>query len=39
MKKQAEGWIGFAEKDLLTVSKIIENPNLTNVVKNRMKNQ
>jgi HEPN domain-containing protein len=32
MKKQVKGWIGFAEKDLLTVSEIIENPNLTNIV-------
>ena len=28
MKKQAEAWIGFADKDILTVSEIIENPNL-----------
>ena len=32
MKKQAEAWVGFAEKDLLTVSEIIENQNLTNIV-------
>ena len=32
MKKQVEAWIGFAEKDLLTVSEIIENPALTNIV-------
>jgi HEPN domain-containing protein len=32
MKKQVEAWIGFAGKDLLTVSEIIENPDLTNVV-------
>jgi HEPN domain-containing protein len=32
MKKQAEAWVGFAEKDILTVSEIIKNPNLTNVV-------
>jgi hypothetical protein len=32
MKKQVEGWIGFPQKDLLTVSEIIGNPNLTNVV-------
>jgi len=32
MKKQVEAWIGFAEKDMLTVSEIIENNNLTNVV-------
>jgi len=31
MKKQAEAWIGFADKDILTVSEIIENPNLTNI--------
>jgi len=32
MKKQVEAWIKFAEKDMLTVSEIIENPNLTNIV-------
>ena len=32
MKKQVEAWIGFAEKDILTVSEIIENHNLTNIV-------
>jgi HEPN domain-containing protein len=32
MKKQVKAWIGFAEKDLLTVSEIIENSDLTNVV-------
>ena len=32
MKKQVESWIGFAEKDILTVTEIIENPNLTNIV-------
>ena len=32
MKKQVEAWIGFAEKDILTVSEIIKNPDLTNVV-------
>jgi HEPN domain-containing protein len=32
MKKQTEAWVGFAEKDMLTVSEIIKNPNLTNVV-------
>jgi len=31
MKKQVESWIGFAEKDLLTVSEIIKNPSLTNI--------
>jgi HEPN domain-containing protein len=31
MKKQVEAWIGFAEKDILTISEIIKNPNLTNV--------
>ena len=32
MKKQVEAWIGFAEKDILTVSEIIQNPRLTNIV-------
>jgi HEPN domain-containing protein len=32
MKKQVEAWIGFAEKDMLTVSEIIKNINLTNIV-------
>ena len=32
MKKQVEAWIGFAEKDMLTVSEIIQNSRLTNVV-------
>jgi HEPN domain-containing protein len=32
MKKQTEAWIKFAEKDMLTISKIIDNDNLTNVV-------
>jgi HEPN domain-containing protein len=32
MKKQVEAWIGFAEKDMLTISEIIENPRLTNIV-------
>jgi HEPN domain-containing protein len=32
MKKQVKAWIEFAEKDILTVSEIIENPNLTNIV-------
>ena len=32
MKKQVEAWIGFAEQDILTVSELIENPNLTNIV-------
>jgi len=31
MKKQVEVWINFADKDILTVSEIIENPNLTNI--------
>jgi HEPN domain-containing protein len=31
MKKQTEAWIGFAEKDLLAVSEIIENQDLTNI--------
>jgi len=32
MKKQVDAWIKFAEKDILTISEIIDNPNLTNVV-------
>ena len=32
MKKQVEAWIKFAESDILTISEIIENPLLTNVV-------
>jgi HEPN domain-containing protein len=32
MKKQVEAWIQFAEKDMLTISEIIKNPNLTNIV-------
>ena len=32
MKKQVEAWVCFAEKDLLTVSEIIEIPELTNIV-------
>ena len=31
MKKQVDVWIGFAEKDILTVSEIIDNPDLTNI--------
>ncbi|MCL2706031.1 MAG: HEPN domain-containing protein [Spirochaetaceae bacterium] len=31
MKKQVEAWIGFAKNDILTVSEIIKNPNLTNI--------
>ena len=31
MKKQVEAWIKFAEKDILTISEIIKNPNLTNI--------
>jgi len=31
MKKQVEAWIRFAEKDLMTVSAIIEKPELANV--------
>jgi HEPN domain-containing protein len=31
MKKQVEAWIGVGEKDISTVSEIIENPNLTNI--------
>jgi HEPN domain-containing protein len=32
MKKQVEAWISFAEKDLLTVSEVIERSELTNIV-------
>jgi HEPN domain-containing protein len=32
MKKQVEAWLEFAEQDMLTISEIIKNPNLTNVV-------
>jgi HEPN domain-containing protein len=32
MKKQVEEWYYFADQDMLTVSKIIDDPNLTNVV-------
>jgi HEPN domain-containing protein len=32
MKKQVETWLEFAGQDMLTISEIIENPNLTNVV-------
>ena len=32
MKKQVEAWIGFAEKDILTISEIIDNPKLADVV-------
>jgi HEPN domain-containing protein len=31
MKKQVEAWVRFAERDILTVTEIIGNPNLTNV--------
>ena len=31
MKKQVEAWVKFAEKDILTVSEIKENPMLTNI--------
>jgi len=31
MKKLVEAWLGFAEKDILTVLEIIQNPNLTNI--------
>lgn len=31
MKKQVKMWIDFAEKDLLTVSEIIKNPEITNI--------
>jgi HEPN domain-containing protein len=32
MKKQVETWLEFAGQDMLTISEIIKNPNLTNVV-------
>ena len=32
MKKQVEAWVRLAEKDILTISEIISNPNLTNIV-------
>jgi hypothetical protein len=32
MKKQTEAWIGFAEKDMLTISEIIENEDLLSTV-------
>ena len=32
MKKQVEAWINYAEKDMLTISEIIKNPMLTNIV-------
>ena len=32
MKRQVKAWVGFAEKDLLTISEIIKNEKLTNVV-------
>ena len=32
MKKQVEAWIEFAEQDMLTISEIIKNPKLTNIV-------
>ena len=31
MKKQVNSWIILAEKDILTVSEIHKNPNLTNI--------
>ena len=31
MKKQVEAWIKYAEKDILTVSEIKENPMLANI--------
>jgi HEPN domain-containing protein len=31
MKRQVEDWITFAEKDLLAVLKIVENPDLANI--------
>ena len=32
MKKQVEVWIDFAEKDILTITEIINNHALTNIV-------
>ena len=32
MKKQVEAWINYAEKDILTISEIIKNPVLANIV-------
>ena len=32
MKKQVEAWIRFAEKDILAISELIKNPQLTNIV-------
>ncbi|MCL2044334.1 MAG: HEPN domain-containing protein [Treponema sp.] len=32
MKKQVEAWIKYAEIDMLTISEIINNPMLTNIV-------
>ena len=32
MKKQVKSWILFAEKDILTISEILNNPSLTNIV-------
>jgi HEPN domain-containing protein len=31
MKKQVKVWVDFADRDLLTVSEIIKNPELTNI--------
>jgi HEPN domain-containing protein len=31
MKKQVEAWISYAEKDILTVSAILQNPDLTDI--------
>ncbi|MHC6202263.1 HEPN domain-containing protein [Breznakiellaceae bacterium SP9] len=32
MKRQVEEWYFYADQDMLTVSEIIDNPSLTNVV-------
>jgi HEPN domain-containing protein len=32
MKKQVEDWIKLADKDIMAASKIIENPDLANIV-------
>ncbi|MHC6204282.1 HEPN domain-containing protein [Breznakiellaceae bacterium SP9] len=32
MKKQVEEWFFYVGKDILAVAKIIDNPNLTNIV-------
>ena len=32
MKKLAEEWLAFAEKDLLTIEKLLDETELTNIV-------